>query len=724
MRSEREEIMTRRIFSGIWQAVLLQTLVLLPFVPARAQQRDIWVVAESPGYDKAHSGVLADMNTRGITPVRAEDLTTLRDNVLAELASGDCIRNLYIVGHGSPGELSLYGMSSDTDRVIGGTGSGGYDALFELMVVRGCPGPRTLYLFGCNVGALCQGSDKLFEFAKNLGVTVRAPIDMVSGKAHFAYLQTGRWQEATNSMTSPPICIDSLDESTLIKRNRLIEQLWNCPCNDMVYMSQQLCESGCPSGLGCFTLRCEPAYRNNSWDKYEWEPILHAFTSTTTTPSGRSSPQKSGAGVRGHSSSRGSAELSISKANAPWSPAARGRASGDAPISKVKASWSPVGFSEPCVIKETDNYRMWYAGWDSTDVMRIGFATSSYGFDWKDHAASPVLEEGPAGSWDDGEVYNPTVLKDGAIYKMWYTGWSPQTRVPRIGYATSPDGITWTKHPGPVLDLGASETWDCLGVGAPTVSKDGGLYEMWYEGEDADAWWRIGYATSPDGINWVKDSHNPVLSEGASGSWEEWGLGGPTVIKVGSRYHMWYHATDSYDGVRIGYAVSQNGYVWTKSPENPVIDRGSGGSWDNSGIGHPTVVRNSNEDTYEMWYRGADTDENYAIGFATSVPGDALLGIESPPPSELTPDSYKLFQNYPNPFNSTTTIRYELPKPSPVKLNIYDILGREVSVLVNENKSAGSYEVKLDAAGLSSGVYFYRLQAGNFVQTRKLLLVR
>ncbi len=724
MRSEREEIMKHRSYSGVGQAVLLQSLLLLSFVVSRAQQRDIWVVGESSGHDKAQSAVVADLSAQGITPVRAEDLTELRDNVLAELASGECIRNLYVVGHGSPGELSLYGMSSDTDRVIGGKGSAFLDPLFELMVVHGCPGPRNLYLFGCNVGALCAGSDMLFKLAKHLGVPVNAPIDMVDSKSHLAYLLSGRWQQAMSSMASPPVCIDSLDESSLMKRNKLLQQLWYCPCSDMMYPSKQVCEGGCPSGLGCYTMRCEPAYQNNSWEKYEWEPILRAFTSTTSTRSSGSRSFASGAGVHGHAIGLGSAEPRIGNVKAPWNSSAVGRASGRLPVSTRKASWTPVGFSEPCVVKEPDGYRMWYAGWDSTDVMRIGFATSYYGFDWKDHPASPVLQEGLSGSWDDGEVYNPTVLKDGGVYKMWYTGWSPSTRLPRIGYATSPDGITWTKHAGSVLDLGASGTWESYGVGAPTVTKDGGLYEMWYEGEDAGGWWRIGYATSSDGINWTKDSHNPVLLEGASGSWEEWGLGAPAVIKEGTRYHMWYHGTDAYDGVRIGYAVSQNGYAWTKSSENPVIDRGSGGNWDAAGVGHPAIVKNGNENTYEMWFRGTDADENYAVGFATAVPADALLSIDHPLPPPSIPDSYVLLQNYPNPFNPATTIRYALPRRSHVTLVVFNILGQKVAELVNGDGNAGQYELQFSAGSLASGVYFYRLQAGTFVKTLSMVLSR
>jgi hypothetical protein len=88
------------------------------------------------------------------------------------------------------------------------------------------------------------------------------------------------------------------------------------------------------------------------------------------------------------------------------------------------------------------------------------------------------------------------------------------------------------------------------------------------------------------------------------------------------------------------------------------------------------------------------------------------------------PTAFAMGQNYPNPFNPSTIIKYELPKSSLVRLSVYDLLGREVSVLVNERRDAGVYEVKLEGANLASGVYFYRLQAGDFVQTRKLLLVR
>ena len=88
------------------------------------------------------------------------------------------------------------------------------------------------------------------------------------------------------------------------------------------------------------------------------------------------------------------------------------------------------------------------------------------------------------------------------------------------------------------------------------------------------------------------------------------------------------------------------------------------------------------------------------------------------------PEAFALQQNYPNPFNPTTTIRYELPKATSVRLTVYDVLSREVSTLVNELKQPGCYEAVFDGKNLASGVYLYRLQAGSFVQSRKLLLLK
>jgi hypothetical protein len=88
------------------------------------------------------------------------------------------------------------------------------------------------------------------------------------------------------------------------------------------------------------------------------------------------------------------------------------------------------------------------------------------------------------------------------------------------------------------------------------------------------------------------------------------------------------------------------------------------------------------------------------------------------------PDNFVLFQNYPNPFNPTTSIQYAINSRQLVQLKVYDILGNEVATLVNEQKEPGYYEVEFNATQFSSGVYFYRLQAGDFVQTKKMILMR
>jgi hypothetical protein len=88
------------------------------------------------------------------------------------------------------------------------------------------------------------------------------------------------------------------------------------------------------------------------------------------------------------------------------------------------------------------------------------------------------------------------------------------------------------------------------------------------------------------------------------------------------------------------------------------------------------------------------------------------------------PTDYNLSQNYPNPFNSTSVIRYSVPQSSKVIIRVFDILGNKIETLVNEEKAIGTYEITWTAENLPSGIYFYKLQAGDYIETKKMVLMK
>ena len=100
-----------------------------------------------------------------------------------------------------------------------------------------------------------------------------------------------------------------------------------------------------------------------------------------------------------------------------------------------------------------------------------------------------------------------------------------------------------------------------------------------------------------------------------------------------------------------------------------------------------------------------------------------LITSINKPRSELS-NNFQLSQNYPNPFNPRTKIQYSIPQRSHVTINVCDILGKELINLVNEEKEIGNYEIEFDGSNLSSGVYFYRMLAGNFVNVKRLTLLK
>ena len=132
-----------------------------------------------------------------------------------------------------------------------------------------------------------------------------------------------------------------------------------------------------------------------------------------------------------------------------------------------------------------------------------------------------------------------------------------------------------------------------------------------------------------------------------------------------------------------------------------------------------SLTTNSNEDIFA----------GLMDGKIRKISGISLTVIDDEPVNN--PSKFKLNQNYPNPFNPNTTIKYSIPNVIStegrnlfVTLKVYDVLGKEVATLINKEKPAGNYEVNFDASKLSSGVYYYQLRASDYVETKKMILIK
>ena len=235
----------------------------------------------------------------------------------------------------------------------------------------------------------------------------------------------------------------------------------------------------------------------------------------------------------------------------------------DAAGSDKRDNWDGLAVQKPSVLHETSGYRIWYDGLDFDENTQVGLARSKDGVSWKKAPQNPVLD-GEPDAWDASGEHAPFVMKDGNLYKMWYEGSDGNVR--QLGYATSNNGITWRKYSGnPVLQAGP-ESYDQFVAGHGTVLHEDGLYKLWYHAI-GDQGAIIAYATSADGINWTK--HGPVLV-GAPESWDT-GLWGPSVLNVNGTYWMWYSAGGPIYPISIGAATSPDGVDWTRVGDTPVI---------------------------------------------------------------------------------------------------------------------------------------------------------
>jgi hypothetical protein len=322
-------------------------------------------------------------------------------------------------------------------------------------------------------------------------------------------------------------------------------------------------------------------------------------------------------------------------------------------------------------------------------------------------------------------------------------------------YKTSDGGTTWTltsSHAGFGDDLYMTSATDAYFIGDPVggnwdllKSTNGGdNWETWatvstsnttgtynnagcFNGQQV--WFSpVGDAnfqyTSNMGVNWSVQSLSLANITATWFSSATVGMAGGSSTSAGllmttNSGANWTTVTQTFIGSRSIAGITSTGSSWWVAKQDTTIYYSSdnGVNWEKQYRGPGTGVY------YHM--SKARTGENiWAVrsNGAISRYGQPLVGIT--PISNEIPSSFSLSQNYPNPFNPVTKINFTLPKSGLVTMKVYDVLGKEITTLVNEVKNAGIYKVDFNGAKLSSGIYFYKLESNGFSQVKKMMLIK
>ncbi|HEX2869341.1 MAG TPA: T9SS type A sorting domain-containing protein [Ignavibacteriales bacterium] len=207
-------------------------------------------------------------------------------------------------------------------------------------------------------------------------------------------------------------------------------------------------------------------------------------------------------------------------------------------------------------------------------------------------------------------------------------------------------------------------------------------------------------------------------------------LGGDSLLRTTDKGNTWRTLNASGTGLITGIIVHEN---W----DSFMTRLGTKAAPDN----HIYTSQNFGDSTWNVAYTAPDTNAYLYLTQARNGEGNAwavrkgggiTYGQHSSSESSTSgvsnsstqPLSYSLSQNYPNPFNPSTTIRFSIPEARLVSIKVYDVMGKEVTVLMNEVRNPGSYSVQFNASNLPSGIYIYRIQAGAFTESRKLVLLK
>jgi len=289
-------------------------------------------------------------------------------------------------------------------------------------------------------------------------------------------------------------------------------------------------------------------------------------------------------------------------------------------------AWDYGGVIRPRVIYDGQKFRMWFVGLDSGGNLNgIGYASSTDGITWVKNS-NPVITASTS-NWEGSYISIGSVFWTGSEFVMYYRGVGGQegsaSSHGAVGIATSQDGVSWTKYSdNPVMTTGGP---DASFLSTPYVIQIGSSYQMWYSWRNPVLTYvAICYASSTDGKSWVKHE-SPVLVASGIGM-ERYAVYSPTVVYDGTTYGMWYTATGNSDGTQtqVEFASSRDGITWVKDPSNPIFSYGPSGSWDAGGIQNQCAI--SYQNGFLLYYDGYGTSDNSLnyIGVAQS-PSDFTL---------------------------------------------------------------------------------------------------
>ncbi|NQV41479.1 MAG: hypothetical protein HQ506_03910 [Candidatus Marinimicrobia bacterium] len=272
------------------------------------------------------------------------------------------------------------------------------------------------------------------------------------------------------------------------------------------------------------------------------------------------------------------------------------------PIFNGDQYWDDLAVINPTVLYEDGAYKMWFGGRNVGLPIQIGYATSQDGIVW-DELPAPVLTVGSGGDFDSQDLKSICVLHDESEYKMYYTA-TNSSAMPRLGLATSPDGISWTKSSqNPILELGQTGSWNESRAHNATVIKRDELYYMWFTGRNENMEVGMGLAYSQDGISWTEEELNPIFMMDPLIEWESIYPTLPAVVeREDDSFIMAYMG---FDGLyrQVGLATSPDGIQWTRHPNNPIIPHGAVGSWNEETSTGPSIAI-IEQGLYRMWYAG------------------------------------------------------------------------------------------------------------------------